>query len=317
MVSGEWSTVDRQATSSPAPPDESAQPPGDAGAVPAPPAPSRLKTRRASSAPPAEPEADESAKPSAQTTQPPTVQPPAWRAKLTKEDLEAARLELLRETDPDEYARVNDRFSGYVGKRLQVSQAERDEQAKKQQLLGLRQKAVQNDDPDAALEFTKATSQAELESQHEAAWSEAVGVFSALDANPATKPIVNGLAGRDYGQLAGGNGTLAALFYKADLAQGVIDHLPKWEAEIRADAEAKAEKKLRPAIEREVRARLAGEEPAPDAGSGAAPGASDLPHTLAETRRWIDRMPLVEYQRREHEIDRHLASFNGRRVATR
>jgi hypothetical protein len=153
---------------------------------------------------------------------------------------------------------------------------------------------------------------------HQAAWSEAVGVYQALDANPLTKPIVESLAGRDYGRLSGGdgtpenpgNGTFAALLYKADLAQGVIDHLPKWEEAIRAEADKAAEKRLRPALEREIRARLNGEEPPPDTGSGAAP-ADGLPDTLPALRAWIKRASIAEYQRLEPQIEKKIAALTG------
>jgi hypothetical protein len=151
---------------------------------------------------------------------------------------------------------------------------------------------------------------------HQSAWAEAVGVYAALDANPATKPIVQGLAGRDYGALANGNGTFAALLYKADLARGVIDHLPKWEEAIRAEADKAAEKRLRPVLEREIRARLAGEEPPPDTGSGGAP-TSDLPTSMAAYRRFIAQMSPAEYARRQTELDRHEGTLRRRPAATR
>ena len=68
----------------------------------------------------------------------------------------------------------------------------------------------------------------------------------------------------------------AALMYKADLADGVVRSLPEWEKAIRAEIDAAWEtrvaKEIRPAVEREVRAKLSGEEPPADLSSGAATG---------------------------------------------
>lgn len=297
-----------QPTSSPAPADELAQLPG--------PVADHLRARET---PRAAPEGDAdpgpaSAKAERQTT---TTSPPGQEddpvAKLTPEQ----KARILAEADPDEVVKVNDRFTGFIGKRLQVEQAKAAEAARKQELLGLRERAVREQDPDAALRYTQASTEAELEEMHQSAWSEALGVYQALDANPRTKPIVDGLAGRDYGKLAGGNGTLAALLYKADLAQNVIDHLPKWEETIRTEIEADLTKKLRPAIEREVRARLLGEEPPPDTGSGGAPASDALPATLPAFRAHVARMSAAEYARREPELDRHLETLLGRRPAAR
>lgn len=280
---GGGESLDPHATSTPTPADDAAKLPGDAGAA-AEGAPSSDQTTTAS--------------PAGQQDDDPV-------AKLTPEQ----RARILRDADPDEYAQVNDRFNGYVGKKLQVKAAEDAERARKQELLGLRDRAVREGDPDAALQYTKATTEAELEESHASAWSQAVDVFTRLDADPLTKPIVNGLAGRDYGKLAGGNGTLAALLYKADLASGVIDHLPKWQAEMTEKIRTQLERELRPAMERELRARLLGEEPPPDTGTGAAPTESGLPRTLSATRQYIARMSGAEYARREAELDRHVASF--------
>ena len=113
----------------------------------------------------------------------------------------------------------------------------------------------------------------------------------------------------------------AASMFDIEMTRVVHDlptKLPEWEQAIRADERAKVEKDLRPAVEREMRARFEGHDPVPDTGTGGSSRTTDLPPTLAATRQWIDRMPLAEYTRREDEIDRHLASFNGRRpVATR
>jgi hypothetical protein len=299
--------VDPQPTSSPAPADELAQLPG--------PVADHLRARAETAHEGDAGDGPATRKADAQTT----TKPPAGQqeddpvAKLTPEQ----RARILAEADPDEVAKVNDRFNGYVGKRLQVSQAEAEKAQRQQQLLGLRDKALREKDPDAALAYTEAATTEDLEAQHQAAWSAAVDVFHALDAHPATKPIVAGLAGRDYGTLAGGNGTLAALLYKADLAQNVVEHLPTWEEEIRAEALKDAEKKLRPALEREIRAKLLGEEPPPDTGSGGAPTDATLPRSLPEFRRYIRAMSPAEYSRREAELDRHAASLTGRGAASR
>lgn len=302
--------MDPQPTSGPAPADDPAQLPGPVG--------DRFRARETRSAQ----EGGDgdgraaSAKSGDQTTTPasPAGQPADDEvvAKLTPEQ----RARVLKDADPDEYARVNDRFDGFVGKRLQVERAEAEKAQRQQQLLGLRDKALREKDPDAALAYTEATTSAEMESQHQSAWSEAVGVFHKLDAHPATKPIVAGLAGRDYGQLAGGNGTLAALLYKADLAQNVVDHLPAWEEEIRAEALKDAEKKLRPALEREIRARLLGEEPPPDAGTGGS-SSPELPATLSAFRAYVQKMSPAEYARREAEIDGHLRTLTRRPARAR
>lgn len=249
-----------------------------------------------------------SAKSARQTTTPaPAGQPDEVVAKLTPEQ----RARVLAEADPDEIAKVNDKLNGYVGKRLQVERATQEEQARKQQLLGLRQKALTERDPDAALQALEATTTAELESQHQAAWSDAVGLFTKFDANPLTKPFVNKLAGTDYGQLAGGNGTLASLLYMADQGRSIAEKFDEVVDTIRAEAEQKAEKKLRPIIEREVKARLAGEEPPPDTGTGAPPGGDGLPDTLPELKRFIKTTSLADYQRLEPQIEKKLAALTG------
>lgn len=213
--------------------------------------------------------------------------------------------------DYEEAAKASDRLNGWLGKRLQVTRAEQAKIDRDQALLGLRQQALTEQDPAKALQALGAMTHAEQEQSHQTAWAEAVGVFHALDANPATKPIVEGLAGRDYGALAGGNGTFAALLYKADLAQGVIDHLPTWEASLRAEIEAATEKRLRPALEREIRARLSGDDPPPDTGSGRAPAGDGLPDTIGELNAYVKALSPDEYRRQESSIDKKFAALVG------
>jgi hypothetical protein len=107
------------------------------------------------------------------------------------------------------------------------------------------------------------------------------------------------------------------------VADTIVSALPDWEKRIREDERAKAEaewkkaeKEIRSATEREVRARLRGEEPVPDPGAGAAPGSAGLPKTVPEMRAFIARLPASEYQKRESELDAHLAALlRGRRAA--
>ena len=223
---------------------------------------------------------------------------------------------------------MNDRYSGWNGKRLQVEKSESDKREHDAYLRGLRERAAKGDTA-AGTEYAQALESAELTDKHQTVWGEAVGLHEKILGSATTKDLVDTLGGArhasiaprnpdgsvNYGELAKGDGYLASLMYESDLARSMVNALPDWEKRIREDERKKTKKNIRPAVERQVRARLLGDEEPPDTGAGGAPGGSELPKTLAEARAFIARIPAAEYARRETEIDRHLESLQRRRSA--
>lgn len=284
-------------TSSPAPSNEAAQLPGGLGSASAP-RPDALSAQENGSG-----DGDNATrKADGQTTsQPPAGQQDDWKAKLTAEQ----RAELLRDADPDEFARVNDRFNGYVGKRLQVEKASEADAAQARAVHEAREQALRSRDPDKALEALEGMTAAERKNAGDAAFGQSIRIHEAMLANPLTREFAAKFNGKNYGELAGGDGVVASILHRADLAS-VIEQLPQLETRMRE----KLEKELTPIIEKRVRARLNGEELPEDRGSGAA-----APGVKRFTRADIARMTPDEYTRLEPEIMRQLG--NRRAAATR
>lgn len=112
---------------------------------------------------------------------------------------------------------------------------------------------------------------AEREAAGQRAFESSIATHVALFENPTTADWAKQFAGKDYGALAGGDGVVASILHKADLA-GFVEKLPEWERAIRADQDTSWEKRVKdeiePAVERRVRATVLGEAPPPDVGSG-------------------------------------------------
>jgi len=199
---------------------------------------------------------------------------------------------LLKRFDTDELFRLDERLSGRLGVLAQKQAREIVEgqarQAQQQAVRDARTQALRDRDPDKALEVLQHIDSGEDAAAHAASWEAATGVFHALDADPLTKPLVAHLGGRDYGKLAGGDGTaenpgnghFAALLYKADLADAVVTRLSEvitqvrdqTRAEIDAAWEKRVKDEIEPAVERRVRAAVTSGTPGPITGSSTGPG---------------------------------------------
>jgi len=217
-----------------------------------------------------------------------TLDVEALAAKLTPEQFKA----LLARRDPEEIIRSDDRLNGKLGalaqKQAREQLAEQARAGRDQAIRDARTQALRDRDPDKALEVLQHIDSGEDAAAHAASWEAATGVFHALDADPLTKPLVAHLGGRDYGKLAGGDGTaenpgnghFAALLYKADLADAVVTRLnevitqvrDQTRAEIDAAWEKRVKDEIEPAVERRVRAAVTSGTPGPITGSSTGPG---------------------------------------------
>jgi hypothetical protein len=246
------------ATSEPTP-VEPAQPPDSSGSPPAE-APSGSQT----------------------TSEPTAAQQEDWKAKLTPEQ----RRELIAETDPEELFQANDRLGGHVGK-LAQRQAQQDRKTERLATrLQKKAQAVQERNPDAALEVAEEelTESQEYQQAHErqqetrrAAWTAVENLFTS---GILPKEVTDPLKGKEYGEADADPVEAARAFYK-DLHDGLEKVLTK-----------RIEARLTPQIEKRLRAELLGEEPSPDLGGGAGSNGS---HRF--TRADIARMSPAEYER--------------------
>jgi hypothetical protein len=151
--------------------------------------------------------------------------------------------------------------------------------------------------------------QAERKAAGDAAFAQSIKVHEALLANPHTKEFALQYAGKNYGELAQGDGVVASILHRADLA-GFVDRLPEIEKAIYA----KAEKDLIPVLTKRIKAQLRGEEEPEDRGTGGTGGGGEW-KSLAELGAAIKAMPPAEYARREAELDAAMARLSRGRAA--
>lgn len=148
--------------------------------------------------------------------------------------------------------------------------------------------------------------QAERKAAGDAAFAQSIKVHEALLSNPLTKEFALQYAGKDYGALAQGDGVVASILHRADLA-GFVEKLPEIEKALRD----KIEKELTPVLTKRIRAQLRGEDDPEDRGTGGNGGGGEW-KSLAELGAAIKAMPAAEYARREAELDAAMARLSGR-----
>jgi hypothetical protein len=231
----------------------------------------------------------ESTEPTPEATEPEaeaTFDPKGLLAGLTPEQ----RKSVLDAWDLDEIT-THERVSGRVGSmadRIAADKLKAQQQRQGQQSLdALARQARTDRDGDKALEYVDAETEARTAAQHAAAWTEASETYDFLKADPLTEPLLQGITGKDYGELSNGNGTIAALMFESDMARNVRAALPalvesvrertkaemteQLTAEITARVEKRYETEVKPTLQKEARAKAGLEVPPNDTGTGRPP----------------------------------------------
>jgi hypothetical protein len=272
-----------------------------------------------------------------EATEPPSAETPdldALWGKLSPEQKKA----LANKYDTDELFELNERLSGRLGTLSQKQARELlAQQAKSQQDAALREQrdeALRDRDPDKALEALQGQTAHEQKDAGDRAFQRASTTFEKLLSHPQLGPLVKPLAGKNYGEIAAKSGVAehaigmtAATLFDVDMAQ-VVHELPErlgeWEQAVKDGAlkdpaylatavkdaavrdaivadptiVAAVEAKLRPAIEKELRARFQLEDPPIDKGTGRAPDArssddfardfaAGKTNDLAQAEKWL------------------------------
>ena len=215
--------------------------------------------------------------------------PKALVGGLTPEQRKA----VLDSWDLDEITK-HERVSGRIGSQADRIAADKlkalEKQQQGQQLTSLQQRAREQRDPTAALEYVDAEAAAQREAVQTTSWEEATQTYEFLKVNPLTEPLLEGITGKDYGALANGNGALAAMLFESDMARNFKTALPRLVESVKTHTEAalreqitqevtarlekQYESEVRPALVKEARAKAGLDLPLLDSGNGTAPSSA-------------------------------------------